>query len=216
MEAEVKSLARINALEEIANTVTHGIGLILSILGLCWLLSATLSSGDVWKISSAIVFGSTLIILYAASTFYHGLQDPQTKKTLRIVDHCAIYALIAGTYTPFTLVTLNETWGWTLFVIIWSLAFIGILFKLFFVDRWPILSTIFYLGMGWLIIVASEALMASLPPEGLYLLVAGGLSYSFGAIIYVLERPIFHHAIWHVFVIGGSMCHYFAILNYVV
>ncbi|MFA6917058.1 MAG: hemolysin III family protein [Parachlamydiales bacterium] len=215
MDSSLAMPASIN-IEEVANTLTHGLGLLLSILGLGWLLSAALISEDICKICSATVFGSTLIILYAASTFYHGMQDPKTKQTLKIVDHCAIYALIAGTYTPFALVTLSETWGWTLFSIVWSLAFVGILFKIFFIDKWPILSTLFYLGMGWMIVIASEAFIEAMPMEGLYLIVAGGLSYSFGAIIYVLEKPVFHHAIWHMFVIGGSMCHYFAILHYVV
>lgn len=204
------------SMEELANTLTHGLGLVLSLVGLGWLLSAAMMSDDTCKICSACVFGSTLIMMYAASTFYHGWMDPKTKQRLKIVDHCAIYALIAGTYTPFALVTLSESWGWTLFSIIWSLAAVGITFKIFFIDKWPILSTLFYLGMGWMIVLASEAFIEVMPMEGLYLIVAGGLSYSLGAIIYVIERPVFHHAIWHMFVIGGSMCHYFAILHYVV
>lgn len=207
--------SRLSVWEEMANAVTHGLGLILSIWGMSWLLTAAQETGDFWKLGSAALFGTTLIVLYAASTLYHTFQTPHVKRRLKIFDHCAIYTLIAGSYTPFTLVTLPDPWGWGMFVAIWSLALIGMSLKIYCIEGWELLSTVFYLGMGWLVVMAFRPLMDSLATEGLYLLVAGGLSYTFGALFYVLEKPIFHHAIWHLFVLGGSACHYFSVLYYV-
>jgi hemolysin III len=201
--------------EELANALTHGFGLILSILGLSWLWLKVQPSGDPWKMGCALLFGSSLIVLYAASTFYHSFQELSLKRRLRIFDHCAIYTLIAGSYTPFALITLYDSWGGWLFGIEWSLAAVGIVFKLFFTERFNLLSTLFYLAMGWLVVISFQPLMAGLEPAGLALLVAGGLLYTLGAVIYIVEKPRFHHAIWHMFVIGGSTCHYFSILHYV-
>lgn len=215
MERELSLPSRLEMMEELANALTHGMGCLLSILGFYWLLNAASSSPGEWKLISAILFGSSLITLYAASTLYHSFRSPSLKRIFKIVDHCAIYCLIAGSYTPFTLITLQGPWGWFLFTTIWSMAALGILFKVYYINRWPILSTLFYLAMGWLVVIAAEPLMDALHPYGLYLLITGGLLYTLGAIVYTLERPAFHHAIWHLFVLGGSTCHYFAVLHYV-
>lgn len=215
MQSQAQSYSAIEIKEEIANVVTHGIGLLLSLLGLAWLLSASLASGDVWKIVCASVFGGSLVLLYSSSTLYHSVMEEGLKLTLRMIDHCAIYILIAGSYTPFALVTIGGSWGWTLFGIVWGLAFVGILAKIFFFGRWRLLSTLFYIGMGWLIVIDVRSLVDGLPLQGCVLLLAGGLSYTFGAIIYSLKRPVYHHAIWHLFCVGGSVCHYFAVLHFV-
>lgn len=202
-------------LEEFASAVTHAIGLILSILGLFWLSSTAFATGDPWKVSSALLFGGSLVLLYGASTLYHSFQEPTLKHQLRIFDHCAIYLLIAGSYTPFALITLGGSWGWSLFILEWLFAAIGIYFKISSFHGSNLLSTLFYLAMGWLIIFAASPLLDNLSHHGLYLLVAGGLSYTLGSLIYLLEKPLFHHAIWHLFVMGGSACHYFSVLLYV-
>lgn len=215
MQQQTNRVSRIAFLEEMANAITHGVGLILSVLGLGWLISSAQSSEHLWKLSSATIFGSSLILLYAASTFYHSFQEAHLKRRLKIADHCAIYALIAGSYTPFALVTIGGLLGWALFTAVWSLALVGIILKIYFIDRWNVPFTLSYLGMGWLILFTYQPLVQTLSSEGLYLLVAGGLSYSVGSLVYLWEKPIFHHAIWHLFVLGGSTCHYFSVLFYV-
>jgi len=162
------------------------------------------------------IFVLSLLALYAASTLYHAIPDSRAKRVLRIVDHSAIYLLIAGSYTPFTLGLLRGALGWSLLGIVWGLATTGILFKLVFGVRYPHLSTLFYLGMGWLAVVALRPLASALPGPGLALLLAGGLCYTGGVLFYVWDRPRYHHAVWHLFVLGGSTCHYLAVLWYVV
>lgn len=201
--------------EELANSVTHGIGIALSLAALVILVVYAGMQGDGWKIVSFSIYGTSLVVLYTASTLYHSFSSERAKHYLKIFDHSAIYLLIAGTYTPFLLVMIRGTWGWTLFGIIWGLAIIGIIFKLFFVHRFHIVSTIIYLLMGWLIIVAFRPLITHVPERGLYWLLAGGLSYSFGVVFYLWERIPYHHAIWHLFVLGGSIFHFFAVLFYV-
>jgi hemolysin III len=200
--------------DEWANTLTHGIGLFLSFIGLIFLVIAPLSSGDHWKLASVCIYGSTLVFLYFSSTLYHSLKHPDLKQLFQKIDHCAIYFLIAGSYTPFTMIALKGFWGWLLLGIVWSLAFLGILFKTFFIHRFKHISTLIYLAMGWLILIAIEPLINSLSKEGLYWLFGGGLFYTGGVIFYVLDYKRFYHAIWHLFVMGGSACHYFAILFY--
>lgn len=200
--------------DEWANSLTHGIGFILSFIGLIVLLSNPFQDGDHWKLMNFAVFGTSLVLLYGASTLYHAVKRPVLKKKLRTVDHCAIYLLIAGTYTPFTMLLLDEVWGWTLFGIIWSLAFVGIFFKTFFGHRFAILSTSIYLFMGWLVVIAAEPFILNFHYVGLYWLIAGGLFYTIGVIFYTLDKRRFYHAIWHLFVLGGSICHYFAVLFY--
>lgn len=203
-------------IEELANSITHGIGLVLSIAGFAILLVFAVMRGGALQIVSCAVYGSTLICVYAASTLYHALPSPGLKRTLKIFDHCAIYLLIAGTYTPFTLVVLRGGWGWSLFAIVWLLATAGIVFKLWFVDHFKILSTVLYLAMGWIAVIAIKPLLSSIPSHGVYWLVAGGLLYSIGVAFFAAPRLRFGHAIWHVFVIAGSTCHYFAVLFYVI
>jgi hemolysin III len=201
--------------EELANAVTHGVGLVLSLIGMPILILAALDRGERTMVIGASVFGATLIALYAASTLYHAIPHPTLKQKLRVVDHAAIYLLIAGTYTPFTLGVLRGTWGWTLFGIVWTLAALGVFFKVVFGSgAMAKLSTAIYVAMGWVIIIAIKPLMASMEHAGLMLLVAGGLCYTGGVIFYVDRRRAWTHPVWHLFVMGGSICHYFAVLWY--
>lgn len=201
--------------EELANAVTHGVGLVLSLIGMPILILAALDHGERTTVIGASVFGATLIALYAASTLYHAIPHPTLKQKLRVVDHAAIYLLIAGTYTPFTLGVLRGTWGWTLFGIVWTLAALGVLFKVVFGSgAMAKLSTAIYVAMGWVIIIAIKPLMASMAHAGLLLLVAGGLCYTGGVFFFVDKRRSWTHPVWHLFVMGGSICHYFAVLWY--
>lgn len=201
--------------DEWANTLTHGLGLLLSVLGFFFLLFLSIQSGDPWKVFSLTIYGSSLVILYFSSTIYHFLTTPKFKKIFRIIDHSAIYLLIAGSYTPFTLLPLKGTYGWILFTAIWSLACIGIFLKLFYMHRFKKFSTALYLLMGWLAVIATEPLINNFPYEGLLWVLAGGLFYTCGVFFFVMDRRKFYHAIWHIFVVGGSACHYFAILLYI-
>jgi hemolysin III len=199
----------------LANAVTHGVGLVLSLIGMPILILAALDRGERATVIGASVFGATLIALYAASTLYHAIPHPTLKQKLRVVDHAAIYLLIAGTYTPFTLGVLRGTWGWTLFGIVWTLAALGVLFKVVFGSgAMAKVSTAIYVAMGWVIILAIKPLMASMEHAGLMLLVAGGLCYTGGVIFYVDRRRTWTHPVWHLCVMGGSICHYFAVLWY--
>jgi hemolysin III len=201
--------------EEIANSVSHGIGVCLSIAGLVVLVVLAASQGDVWRIVSFSIYGTSLILMFLGSTLYHSFSHPAIKHVLKIIDHSMIYLLIAGTYTPFMLVSLRGPWGWTLFGIIWGLALTGILLKIILIGKHRLLSTLTYLAMGWLCVIALKQMIASIPPAGMYWLVAGGLCYTIGAIFYSVRKIPFNHAIWHLFVLGGSICHYFSILFYV-
>ncbi len=202
--------------EEIVHTIIHGIGLILSIAGLTVLVAFSSLNGDVWHIVSTSVFGSTLIILYTASTLYHGIPIPKAKAVFKKIDHSAIYLLIAGTYTPFLLVNLRGVWGWSLFALVWIIAVAGILLEIFRNNRFKKLSIALYLGLGWLVVAAIKPMFDSVASGGLILLLIGGLFYSLGVIFYVRKKMLYHHAIWHAFVLAGSICHYFAILFYVI
>ncbi len=201
--------------EEIANSLTHGFGLVLSLAGLVALIVVAVQHGNAVSIVSCCVYGATLVCLYAASTAYHSVVSEKRKHVLQIVDHCCIYLLIAGTYTPFTLVVLRGSWGWTLFGLIWGLALAGILFKLWFFERFPIGSVVFYILMGWLAIIAVRPLLRSAPIGELQWVLAGGLFYTTGVIFYAWQRLRYNHAVWHIFVMAGSFCHYVAILYYV-
>lgn len=198
--------------EEVINHRTHLIGLLLSMVGFPILIVHSSLHGDAWHIASYTIYGITLILLYLASTYYHGCQTLHNKKHLRVVDHACIYLLIAGSYTPFTLGPLRETSGWTLLAIEWSIAVIGILFKIYAIDRFKMFSLITYLLMGWLVIVSWSTLTETLSTTALTLVSIGGLSYTLGAIFFVWESLPFNHGIWHLFVLGGSGCHYCAIL----
>ena len=202
--------------EEVANSITHGIGAVLSIAGLVILIAYSTSRGDAWHIVSCTIYGITLILLYTASTLYHSIPVPGIKGLLRAFDHSAIYLLIAGTYTPFMLVNLRGPWGWSLFGTIWGIALLGIILKTTAFGRLPGVSLGFYLTMGWIIVIAIKPLWAVLDTGGMELLVLGGFAYTAGVIFYVWEKLPYSHAIWHLFVLAGSAFHFFAILFYVI
>ncbi len=201
--------------EERINIISHAIGFILSIIALVLLVKHANLHGDVWHIVSFSIFGTSLIILYAASTLYHSAKKPELRNRSKIIDHASIYVLIAGTYTPFTLVTLNGTIGWVIFGISWGLALTGIMLKLFFTGRYKLISTLMYILMGWIIVFAIKPLFNNLPFEGLLWLIAGGISYTIGAILYSIKKIKFNHAIFHMFVLIGSFCHFMSVFFYV-
>jgi hemolysin III len=198
--------------EEIANSITHGIGAGLSIAGLTVLVVLAALQGDVWRVVSFSIYGSTLVLLYLASTLYHSFQSPRVKRVFQIFDHSAIYLLIAGTYTPFLLVSLRGPWGWSLFAVVWGIALLGIAFKALFIHRFHVVSTLGYILMGWLGVVAIRQMLEAVPPAGLIWLAAGGVLYTIGVIFLAIRRIPYNHTIWHFFVLGGSLCHYFAVL----
>jgi len=201
--------------EEIAHAVTHGIGIILSIAGLVVLVSFAVLYGDVWHVVSSSIYGATLILLYSTSTLYHSIQLSRAKIFFRHLDHSAIFLLIAGTYTPFTLVSLHGPWGWSLFGIIWGLAIAGMIVETATGMRYPRLTLMLYIAMGWLVVIAAAPMIETVETGGLVLLLLGGLTYSLGAIFYIWKRLSYNHAIWHIFVLAGSTFHFFSILYYV-
>ena len=198
--------------EELLNSLTHGVGLILSIAGFAVLLSLAVMRGSAWHIVSCAVYGSTLICLYTASTLYHGSRSRRLKRILRVCDHSAIFLLIAGTYTPFLLVNLRGAWGWSLLGVVWGLAMAGILVKVWFVEHFSVLSTAVYVLMGWLALVAIKPMLLRIPLSGLLWLLAGGVLYTVGVVFFAWKKIPYNHTIWHGFVIAGSTCHYFAVL----
>jgi hemolysin III len=202
--------------EELASALTHGLGAIASVIGGAILITFAAVGGDVWQLLGATVFSATLFLLYTSSTLYHAVRRQVARTRLRVVDHCAIFLLIAGTYTPFTLVTLRGPWGWSLFGVVWLLAVAGIIFKLFFTGRLRRLSTGIYLGMGWLSIVAIQPILQTLSADTLLWLLAGGLAYTIGTAFYHSRRIPFAHAVWHLFVMAGSACHFVAVASQVV
>jgi hemolysin III len=202
--------------EDLANALTHGIGLLLSVAALAWLVTASYRRGDGWHITATAVFGAALVLLYASSTLYHSLRGESQKRLLRKFDHAAIFILIAGTYTPFLLITLRGAWGWSLFGVVWTLALAGVAVKFWFTGRFQVTSTLLYVGMGWLMLVALQPLWRTLAPGGMWLLLGGGICYTGGTVFYLWKRLPFHHAFWHLFVLGGSACHVFAVGVYVI
>ena len=201
--------------EERINVASHAFGLVCSVAALLPLINRAVSHGSAWYTVSFTVFGASLVILFAASTVYHSARDPRVRSRLRVLDHAAIYILIAGTYTPFTLITLQGSIGWILFCVAWALALAGITLKLFFTGRFRKTSTLMYVLMGWIIVFAIEPLIAGLPQAGLLWLVAGGIAYTLGAVIYSFKKIPFGHAVFHAFVLMGSGCHFVAIYLYV-
>lgn len=201
--------------EEIANSITHGLGVAFAVTGLCLLVISAARTGDPWRIVSFSIYGSSLILLYLFSTIYHSIPVPSFKPVLRYLDHCAIYLLIAGTYTPFLLVKIRGGWGWSLFGVIWGLALAGIVLNFVLLGRSRVLGSMIYIGMGWLVIIALKPLIAAIPAGGIWWLAAGGLSYTFGVVFYLAKKLPFNHAIWHLFVLGGSVCHFLAVWFYV-
>lgn len=200
---------------ELANALTHGVGAIVALAAGSVLITLAAIEGDGWQLAGAIVFGVCLLLLYLASTLYHAAKNPIAKARLKVFDHCAIYLLIAGTYTPFTLTGLRGPWGWGLFTAIWTLALAGIVFKLFFTGRFKKLSTLIYVAMGWLAIVAIRPLLDALDTATLGWLLGGGIAYTLGTAFY-LRNSRYAHAIWHLFCVAGSICHYVAVMRQVV
>lgn len=200
--------------EELASSLIHGVGIVLSIAGLATLVAFAASAGDARHLASVCVYGATLILLYTASTLYHSVPGERVKPVLRLLDHAAIFLLIAGTYTPLTLITLHGTWGWSLFAIVWTLAFAGIALESRRVRHRGVMAAL-YVGMGWVGVVAIKPLMASLPADGLWLLFGGGIAYTLGVPFYLWKRLPYNHALWHAFVLLGSVLQFFAVLYYV-
>ena len=201
--------------EELANAWTHGLGATAALAGGAVLVALAARHGDGWQLTSSIVFAISLLLLYIASTLYHAIRHPVAKGRLKVFDHCAIYVLIAGTYTPFTLIGLRGTWGWSLFATIWALAAAGVVFKLFFTGRFKRLSTMIYLAMGWLVIVAIKPMWGALDAWTLGWLFGGGVFYTLGTVFYHRPTLRYSHAIWHLFVIAGSVSHYVAVMAHV-
>ena len=200
--------------EEIASSVTHGFGVMLSVVGLVVLVAMAMREGDPWKVVSFSIFGVSMILLYMASTMYHLIQHEKTKEFFRKFDHAAIYLLIAGTYTPFLLLNLRGPWGWSLFGIIWAVAIFGVIYKFFLIHKFHNLSVFLYIAMGWLGIIGFKPVIDAVGWDGVGLLFAGGLAYTFGVVFYMWERLPHNHAVWHLFVMGGTACHYAAVFFY--
>jgi hemolysin III len=198
--------------EEIANAISHGLGAILSITALVLLIVMACKYGDAWHIVSFSIFGASLVILYLESTLYHSITNIKAKKIFRIFDHSSIFLLIAGTYTPFTLTVLRGALGWTIFGVIWSLTILGIVIKCLWLDRYDKLSTLLYVLMGWMIIISIKTLWLSVPHICILFLVLGGIIYTLGALLFHFDNIPYNHAIWHFFVIGGSVCHFFSVI----
>ena len=201
--------------EEKINVVSHGIGIIMSIIASIFLIIKGVENNNAINLFGYIVYGVSLILLYSASTIYHNSKTESVRRKLNVFDHASIYVLIAGTYTPYSLITLNGTTGWIVFGIIWSLAISGVILKLFFIGKYNILSTSMYVIMGWLMIIAVKPMAENLSKEGLLWLLVGGISYTIGAVLYSIKKIKFNHAIFHVFVLIGSMCHFISIYFYV-
>ena len=212
---DIEGIEYYSPIEEKINIISHATGFILSIVAFVLLVMRASLHGDVWQIVSFSIFGASLIILYGASTLYHSTKKPVLRNKLNIIDHASIYVLIAGTYTPFTLVTLKGTIGWVIFGISWGLALTGIILKLFFTGKYDLISTIMYVFMGWVIVFAIKPLIHHLPLEGLLWLFAGGISYTIGAILYSIKKIKFNHAIFHILVLIGSFCHFVSVFFYV-
>lgn len=198
--------------EEIANSITHGIGALLSIAALVLLVVFASKYGDPWRIVSFSIYGSTLIILYLSSTLYHSLTNIRVKRFFKILDHSSIYLLIAGTYTPITLVSMRSPWGWTIFGLIWSMAIGGIIAKIFLIDKYKIVSALLYVAMGWLVVIAYKPMLQMVPQGLIIWLLIGGICYTFGLIFYAIKKVPYFHFIWHLFVLAGSITHFFGIL----
>jgi len=201
--------------EEKLNIWSHAFGIFLSIIALVLLIIKAVQQDNIWMMISFPIFGVSLILLYLASTLYHASKEPQKRFKLKVFDHAAIYVLIAGSYTPFTLVSLNGETGWLIFSMVWVMAFTGIILKLFFTGRFKIVSTAMYVLMGWLIVFYFQYLTASLHEKGVFYLILGGVLYTIGAILYSIKKIKFNHAIFHFFVLAGSFCHFLSIYLYV-
>lgn len=215
MQTAQATVRRYSVAEEILNSLSHGAGVLFGIIALLLLVLKSVQMDDTLRVVTFSIYGASVIVLFLASTLYHAIPFPRAKSVLKLVDHCAIYLLIAGTYTPFLLLTLGDTVGAVMMVVIWGLAVAGIVFKLFYIGRFQTISLVTYLAMGWLAIFASYELLAKMPWNGLMLMLAGGIIYSLGTIFFAVRRIPFNHAIWHMFVLAGTVCHFLAIYFYV-
>jgi hemolysin III len=214
--ADAKVLAKqYSAAEEMANSLSHGAGVLFGIFALVLLVLRSVQMDDTLRVVAFTIYGASIVLLFLASTLYHAIPMPRAKQVLKLVDHCAIYLLIAGSYTPFLLLTLGDSFGAVLMVVIWSLAAAGIVFKIFFLHRFHNWSLALYLGMGWLAVLASYQLLANLPRTGIALLLGGGILYSLGTIFFKVDRIPFNHAIWHLFVLAACVLHFLAVYFYV-
>lgn len=214
--SKVTTIKFYSPVEEAINIGSHALGLALSVVALIFLVVKSSLYGDVRHVVSFSIYGASLIILYTASTLYHSAKNPKVRKHLKVFDHAAIYVLIAGSYTPYALVTLKETAsGWVLFGVSWGVAIIGVVLKLFYTGRFTLISTLAYVLMGWMVVFVLNPLVENLPDKGLDWLIAGGLSYTIGAVIYAIHKVKFNHAIFHVFVLLGSFCHFMSVYFYV-
>ena len=200
--------------EEIANSVSHGIGLLLALIAFPVLVVSTLQRGDAMGVVAATVFATTMVLLYSTSMLFHAFPQSRAKRVFQVLDHSAIYFLIAGTYTPFTLGVLHGTWGWILFGLVWSMAVAGTLLKAIGGVRYNTASTFVYLAMGWLVVIAADKVWALVPGWGIFWLFAGGIAYTLGAVFFLAERIRYFHFVWHLFVVAGSACHFVAVLWY--
>ena len=200
--------------EEIANAVTAGVGAALSVVGLVLLVLRAAATGDPWRVVSFTIFGATMVLLYLVSTLYHSLTRTRMRRLFKVLDHAFIYVLIAGTYTPFMLVYLRGPWGWSMFGALWALAIAGVVFKIAYADHFRRASTLLYLAMGWLGVIAAKPLLNAVPASALLWLLAGGAVYSLGTLFYVWRGQKYHHAMWHLFVLGGTGCHFVAVYGY--
>jgi len=201
--------------EEIANSITHGIGAALSIAGLAILVALASRHGDTVRVVSLSIYGATLILLYLSSTLYHSFSKGRVKHFFRFLDHSSIYLLIAGSYTPILLVSLRGIWGWAVFAIVWTMAIGGIIAKIFLTGKFGIFSVVFYIAMGWIVVLAIKPILETIPFNLFIWLLMGGLSYTFGIIFYAMEKMPYNHTIWHLFVLGGSVTHFFGMLFYI-
>jgi len=200
--------------EEIANSVSHGVGLLAALAAFPVLVGAALQRGGALGIAGASVFATSVVLLYMTSTLFHAFPQSRTKRVFQVLDHAAIYFLIAGTYTPFTLGVLQGTWGWTLFGLVWGMALAGTALKVFGGIRYNTLSTLVYLAMGWLVVIAADVVWARVPGWGIFWLFAGGIAYTAGAAFFLAERVRYFHFVWHLFVIAGTACHFVAVFWY--
>ncbi len=215
MESAIKTPHTETPAEETASSITHAIGGLLASSALTLMITFAVQAHDARRVVAVSIYGSSLLLMYVASTCYHLVRSRRVKRTLRILDHASIYLLIAGTYTPILLVSMRNAWGVSLLAVVWALAVAGVILKLFFVDRFETLSVTIYVLMGWMVLVVVRPLFAALPMYGIEWLFAGGLAYTGGVVFYLWDRMPFNHAIWHLFVIAGSACHFLAIWLYV-
>ncbi len=206
---------KLTIIEEIFNSITHGVGFFLSITGLVLAIIFSVKIKNLYAIISSTIYGSTLIILYISSTLYHSFPEGKVKSIFKFFDHVSIYLLIAGTYTPFALLPLRNSCGWYILIFIWGLAIMGIIFKIFFINKTDLISTFIYIFMGWIIVFVIKELYITIPKISFIFLVIGGISYTVGTIFYIIDKIFFFHIVWHLFVLAGSITHFFSIFLYI-